>query len=136
MIVSLAYLAFQIRQNTQAMRRAASRDIVRDLNDLGRLFIETPDLIGLYFTANERPQELTVEERFRFESLVRYIFASFEVALEYHRHGLIMNVSIEAYAQGVLQLFEDSVVAEWWEKEGQFSFSQRFRDLVSQRRAA
>ena len=43
-VVSLVYLAFQIRENTRAMRRAASRDIIRDLNELGRMFIEFPDL--------------------------------------------------------------------------------------------
>jgi len=135
-IVSFVYLAVQIRQNTRAMRRAASRDIVRDLNELGRLFIETPDLIDLYLTANEQPQDLTAQERFRFERLVGYVFASFELALEYHGDGLLSGEGIEAYTQSILQLFESSAVKEWWEKEGQSTFSQRFRDLVSERRLA
>jgi hypothetical protein len=135
-IVSFVYLAVQIRQNTRAMRRAASRDIVRDLNEFGRMFIEYPDLGKLYLTALEQPQDLTAEERFRFERLVGYVFASFELALEYHGDGLLSDEGIEAYTQSILQLFERSAVAEWWGKEGQYTFSQRFRDLVSERRAA
>jgi hypothetical protein len=58
------------------------------------------------------------------------------MALDYHRDGLLRDEDCEAYAQGILQLFESSVVAEWWETEGQFYYSQRFRDLVSERVAA
>jgi hypothetical protein len=135
-IVSFAYLAVQIRQNTRAVRRAAVRDITRDLNELGRLFIETPDLIDAYLTANEQPQDLTVQERFRFERLVDYLLASFELALEYHADGLFPDESIEAYVQSVPQLFESPAVAEWWERDGQFTHGHRLRDLVSERRAA
>ena len=99
-IISFIYLAVQIRQNTRAMRRAASRDIIRDPNDLNRFFIQSPDLVELHLTANEHPQELTVEERFRFQRLITYMFASFELALEYHRDGLLGDESIEAYAGG------------------------------------
>jgi hypothetical protein len=135
-VVSLVYLAFKIRQNTRAVRRAAARDILRDLNELGRYFIELPDLDELYLRALERPQELTVAERFRFQRLITYIFSSFQMALEYHTDGLLSDEDYEAYAQGILQLFESSVVMEWWETEGRFVFGQRFRDLVSERGAA
>lgn len=131
-IVSFIYLAFQIRQNTRAMRRAAGRDIVRDLNELGRYFIEFPDLNELYLRALEKPQELTAGERFRFERLITHVFSSFEMALEYHRDGLLSDESIDQYAQAILPLFDNPAVKEWWEKEGQFSFSQRFRGLVSE----
>ncbi len=135
-IVSFIYLAFQIRQNTRTMRRAASRDVVRDLNELGRYFIQFPDLNELYLRALEKPQELTVAERFRFLRLIHYVCSSFEMALEYHRDGLFSDESIDTYAQGILPLFDNPAVKEWWEKEGQFLFSQRFRDLVSEREAA
>ena len=135
-VVSLVYLAVQIRENIRAMRRAATRDITRDLNDLGRFFIEMPDLNELYLKALGQPQELTAAERFRFERLITHTFSSFEMALEYHKDGLLGDETIETYGRAVLQLFESSVVMEWWEKEGQFTFSQRFRDLVSERKAA
>jgi hypothetical protein len=135
-VVSFIYLAYQIRQNTRPMRRAAGREIARDLNELGRYFIELPDLNDLYLRALEKPQELTVGERFRFERLIPHVCSSFEVALEYHRDGLLGDESIDAYAQGILPLFESPAVKEWWEKEGQFTFSQRFKDSISESKAA
>jgi hypothetical protein len=62
-IVSLIYLAVQIRENTQAMRRAATQDIIRSLNEQTRCLVESPDLAALAFRASQRPEELTGEER-------------------------------------------------------------------------
>lgn len=134
-IVSLVYLAFTIRENTRSMRRAAGREITRDLNDLARYFIQMPDLNKLYFRALEKPQELTLAERFRLERLITYIFSSFQSALEYHKDGHIGNELINTYAQGINPLFKQPVVIEWWDKEGQFTFGQEFRDEVLERRS-
>jgi hypothetical protein len=135
-VVSLVYLAFQIRENTRAMRRAATFDIIRDLSEQNRMLITVPDLSELYLKTVEKPQELTAKERLRFSSVVMHSLASFEIALDYHRDGLISDEHIGKYTQVILQLFENPVVMEWWEKEGHLMFSQRLYDLVSERRAA
>jgi hypothetical protein len=131
-IASLIYLAFEIRHNTQAMRRAATQDIIHSLNEMLRFFIESPELAGLYFTASERPEELTAEERFRFQSLLTLAFSNFE----YYRDGLLGDEMIEGYARGIHPLFENPVVVEWWEKEGQSMYSQELDDLVSKQTVA
>jgi hypothetical protein len=135
-IASLIYLAFEIRHNTQAMRRAATQDIIHSLNEMLRFFIESPELAGLYFTASERPEELTAEERFRFQSLLTLAFSNFELALHYYRDGLLGDEMIEGYARGIHPLFENPVVVEWWEKEGQSMYSQELDDLVSKQTVA
>ena len=135
-VVSLVYLAVQVRENIRSMRRAAVRDITRDLNAIGRYFIEMPDLDELFLKALGQPQDLTVAERFRFERLITHQLSSFQMALEYHKDGLLGDETIDTYSQGVLQLFDSPAVMEWWEKEGQFHFDQGFRNLVSERKAA
>jgi hypothetical protein len=135
-IASLIYLAFEIRHNTHVMRRAATQDIIRSLNEMLRFFIESPELASLYFTASERPEELTAEERFRFQSLLTLAFSNFELAIEYYRDGLLSDEGIEVYAQGLRPLFENPIVVEWWEEEGQGMYSQELNDLVSKQTAA
>lgn len=132
-IISITYLAYQIRQNTRALRRSATREIMRDLNELSRLFVESPDLVKLYLTSNQAPQELTVEERFRFQTLLAFIFSNFDLALEYHREGLLSDPSIEVYSGSILALFDNSLVGEWWQEQGRSMYSQELRDLVSGR---
>jgi hypothetical protein len=133
-IVSLIYLAFKIHENTRLMRRAAERDITRNLNDLARYFIEMPDLTELYFRSLEQPQELTPSERFRLERLFAYIFGNFQSTLEYHKDGHLGDGAIDKYTQGIQPLFEQPIVGEWWEKEGKFTFGSKFRDHVLKRR--
>jgi hypothetical protein len=135
-IASLIYLAFEIRQNTRAMRRAATQDIHRSLNDQTRCLVESPDLAALYFRASQRPEELTGEERFRFQFLLAYVFSNFELAIEYYREGLLSDDMIEGYVKGIRPLFENPIVAEWWEAEGQGQFSPELRDLVAKQPAA
>jgi hypothetical protein len=135
-IVSLIYLAVQIRENTRAMRRAATQDIHRSLNDQTRCLVESPDLAALYFRASQRPEELTGEERFRFQFLLTYVLSNFELAIEYYREGLLSDDMIEGFVQGLRPLFENPLVVEWWEAEGQGTFSPELRDLLSKQPAA
>ena len=134
-VVSLIYLAFQIRGNTRATRREATRDMIRDLNEQNRMLITIPDLGELYLKTLDKPQELTAGERLRFQSVITYSLASFEMALDYYKDGLLKDAQIKKYTERMLQLFENPIVMEWWEKEGQFIFSQTLSDLVSERRA-
>jgi hypothetical protein len=135
-IVSLIYLAVQIRENTRAMRRAATQDIHRSLNDQARCFVESPDLAALLIRASQRPGELTGEERFRFQMPLTYVFSNFEMAIEYHREGLLGDDMIEGYVRGIHPLFENPLVLEWWEAEGQGTFSPELREPLSKQPAA
>ena len=135
-IASLIYLAFEIRQNTRAMRRAATQDIHRSLNDQARCLVESPDLAALAFRASQRPEELTGEERFRFQMLLTYLFSNFELAMEYYREGLLGDDIIEGWMKGIRPLFEHPLVVEWWEAEGQGTFSPELRDLLYKQAAA
>ena len=130
MIASPIYLAFEIRQNTRAMRRAATQDIHRSLNEQARCLVESPDLAALAFRASQRPEELTGEERYRFQMLLTYLFSNFELAIEYYREGLLGDNMIEGWMKGIRPLFENPLVVEWWEAEGQGTFSPELRDLL------
>jgi len=129
-VASVLYLGYQIRQNTRAMRRTVARDIVRDLNEMGRFFIEMPDLITIYFKANDQPDELSPADQFRFQILVMRVMSNFDLAIGCHKDGLIGDQSVETYAQSVRQLFKSGVVKAWWRREGHALYSAELRDLV------
>ena len=90
----------------------------------------------MYFRASHRPEELTGEERFRFQFLLTYVLSNFELAVEYYRERLLGDDMMEGYAQGLRLLFENPLVAEWWEAEGQGIFTPELRDLLSKQPAA
>ena len=132
-IVSLIYLAFSIRENTRSMRRSAGRELLRDMNDLSRYFIQNPDLTELYLKSIENPQDLSSAERFRIERLINFVFTSFQSALDYYNDKLIDNEDVNTYAQAIRPLFDQPVVAEWWETQGQFTLGKDFREIVFKR---
>jgi hypothetical protein len=68
--------------------------------------------------------------------LVAYLFSNFELAVDYYREGLLGDGMIDSYVQGLHPLFENPLVAEWWEAEGQGTFSPDLRDLLSKQPAA
>jgi hypothetical protein len=135
-VISLVYLGYQIRQNTRAMRRTVAREITRDLNELGRYFIEMPDLIDVYFKANDQPKELNAAEQFRFQILVMTVISNFDLAIGYHKDGLIGEASIDTYAQSIHQLFRSPIVEEWWHKEGHVMYSAELCKFVEKGLAA
>ena len=92
--------------------------------------------LALFFRASQRPEELTGEERYRFHTLVAYLFSNFELAVEYYREGLLADDMIEGWMKGIRPLFENPLVVEWWEAEGQGTFSPELRDLLYKQAAA
>jgi hypothetical protein len=68
--------------------------------------------------------------------LLTYALGSFELAIEYYREGLLGDDMIESYVQGIRPLFENPLVVEWWEAEGQGTFSPELRELLSKQPVA
>jgi hypothetical protein len=67
-----------------------------------------------------------------FYALMSYVLSQFEVALTYHRDGLLADEGIETYTQSVAGLFDNPAVVEWWESEGKIRYSQELRQRISQ----
>ena len=130
-ITSVIYLGYQIRQNTRAIKRSISREIVHDLNEFGRFFIEMPDIIEIYLASNEKPETLTPSEQFRLQILMTNLFSNFDLALDYHKDGLMDEVSINTYAQNLAQLISNPVIREWWQDNGERLYSEDLRNLVA-----
>ena len=130
-ITSVIYLGYQIRQNTRAIKRSISRELVYDLNEFGRFFIEMPDIIEIFLASNEKPETLTPSEQFRLQILMTNLFSNFDLALDYHKDGLFDEASINAYAQNLAQLISNPVIREWWQENGERLYSEDLRNLVA-----
>ena len=130
-ITSVLYLGYQIRQNTRAIKRSITREIVHDLNEFGKFFIEMPDIIEIYLASNENPENLTPGEQFRLQILMTNLFSNFDLALDYYEDGLIDEDSINAYAQNLAQLIINPVIKAWWQTNGEKLYSEELRNLVT-----
>jgi hypothetical protein len=88
-------------------------------------------LAQLYLKMNEQPQQLSELDHFRYQLLLMNILSNFELAIDYHRDGLLNNQGLETYSQSISSLFDNPVVVEWWQSKGQELYSPELRQLVS-----
>src|SRR5262245_8258333 len=65
-VLSLIYLAIQIRRNTEALQLSASESISRSVVDFNRIPIESDEMNEIYLRGASDPSSLTRGERNRF----------------------------------------------------------------------
>lgn len=82
-VITLAYLALQIRQNTQAMRNAATRAIIEDSNGWRANVLQNSEVAELYQKGMLDPDSMDRAERFRFRMLIDSLFDSWQYVFQY-----------------------------------------------------
>ena len=130
-ILSLIYLAVQIRQNTRATRASTYQSVVMHGGAMLRTIMESPDLAELVVKATWSEEELTAGETMRFASFASSVFRYFD-SLHYHaRSGTIEQgqwVGFDAFLREVL---ESKRLVEWWE-EHKHVFDAEFISYVDE----
>ena len=96
-VMSLLLVAFEIRQNTNALAAQA----VFELNQAGRdnLFMQVSDreLAGMLAKAESDPNSLTAEERYIYRIWVFSRINLFESAWKHHTRGIISDDDMEGW---------------------------------------
>ena len=77
-VISLAYVAAQVRQNTNALRRTASADAVAAIRDWNRDLAVNSELNRVYRNGVEGFDSLTADDRAQFGVIVFNLFKTFE----------------------------------------------------------
>lgn len=77
-IVTLAYVAIQIRESTRASRSAAVTDATSAVQAWYQELGTNPAAARLFLNGMARPDELSVEDQFQFLMLVHSVFLGFQ----------------------------------------------------------
>ncbi len=75
-IVSLVYLAIQIRRNTRVVRSSAQQEILRDMQGFISLVVSDSDTANFYELSLSDSRDLSRAERLRFSLLLTRFFYS------------------------------------------------------------
>jgi hypothetical protein len=86
-LASLIFIAFQLRQNTQAMRATASQANSANFHANIAPIAQNREVAGIWFKGLARYEELSNEDRARFILLVHGCFRFFEASRVQWRHG-------------------------------------------------
>lgn len=121
-VVSLVYLAIQVRQNTNAVRAETAREVVASIRAVNTTVASDPELFRLFSTMTENPDQLSPEERGRVTHL---LFNHYRAIEEAHLQYTKGNLDEEIWA-GWSRTFYDYINSPGWRR-----YWELRRDLFS-----
>jgi hypothetical protein len=130
-VVTLIYLALQIRQNTNAVLSNTQQSLFDNWADLSNRILEHPSvpLPQLMLKARDNREELDSEETLRFESLATRIFGMYETTFYHQQQGLLDEKFWRVYDS----YYRDNLVGEgfqeFWRSHRSW-FHEDFRKYV------
>jgi len=128
-VVSLAYLAIQVRHNTRAMRRSSSSDAVASFRDFLGQIAHDPDTARIFRKGLESLDSLNEEDLARCWVLLYIMFKTFDDLHYQHRLGLMdpeVWKSYEFFAKGYLT---GPGARQYW-RERRSAFTRPFQEWV------
>jgi hypothetical protein len=128
-VISLVYLATQIRQNTRAVRSSAHQGIVQTLDRLMLTLANSPDLAHIWTKAHADESSLSPEEEIRLWAFINRVFGTWENIFFQRKQGLVDEEMWETYGTGFIRLATTPPYQRFWQAE-RGSFIPAFRKHV------
>ncbi len=133
-ILTLGYLAVQIRQNTRTVRGSTQIEIVTAQSSFSRLVTQDQDIARIIRVGTLDLDQLDPDEQARFAGLMAHMFANFEAAYLQHEQGLLDDDHWEGWQPSLEWWTSLPGVVEWFRRRGSIDpFSTRFREFLRQR---
>lgn len=114
-VVTLAYLATQIRQGTAQSKRAFHRATVNELGRTLQSLASSADLAGVYVRGLRDYDGLTIEEKARFSAFMMHLFKLFEELYRVHMSGELDPIDWRGFETAIASIASYPGARSWWE---------------------
>ena len=125
-VVTLVYLALQIRHNTRAVRSSMHQDMIESTLRIAESVSDTEDLGRIVLHADEDYDELTDIERIRFDAYAERVFNNFESVFYSYRNSMIEEDLWESWESSYLTDISRASMRRYWQEER----PQHLRDFM------
>lgn len=129
-VVSLIYLAVQIRQNTNSVRAQAELGMNTRFADWHGRVNDHPDLSRIWDTATEDSENMSDEDIRRYRWLIAELFLIYEGWFQLYLRSGISDSSWNTKMDALKVLLDHPVISEWWESR-MTPLSDEFRDHLN-----
>jgi hypothetical protein len=131
-VMTLVYLAVQIRQNTKTVRASTYQAILDSARSDTELILTHPHLERVYRVGRRNFEELTEEERPLFRMLVAQLLLSSESLFLQHQQGAIDGDFWQRRQLTLRGVLSQPGVRQWWAARGtpREYYDPGFRELV------
>ena len=128
-VVTLAYLALQIRQNTHATKAASFHAVSDSMNHVNVAVAQDDELARIWVDRCEDRAALAPASRHRFDMLLLSYFHVFETVHYQAKVGAGDPVLVAAEEKSLRALLSTPGVQSWW-RENPYAFGPEFRRHV------
>ncbi len=133
-VVTLVYLAVQVRQNTRAVDTASRQEIVAGFRSHNRLYLE-PGASNAFTAGMRRYPDLPQEQLNLYTAIQTDHALFFQGAFALHEAGTLEDETYEAYLAYFCASIATPGGARWWSEIGPI-FTRRMAEAVDRRVAA
>jgi len=130
-VVSLVYLARQMIQNTQSVRAASFNSMVQNSIRLLEHSFRDSEFAAFLAKAEREPEELTPEEKVRWDSYMTAVYRHFGNLQFSHRVGTLDHQMWEAYQATLKEHLRTPSWAAWFQAN-RHVFSSSLGDQVDE----
>ncbi len=129
-LVTLVYLAAQIRQNSRFVRAATYHSTSRARNEFNFAVATTPELSALLVRARDDSTSFDAEERQRFNSLMWGFWNLFEDSFFQRANGLLTRESWQSARWAMAEMLSSPAIRDWVQRNGS-GFTPAFREEIA-----
>ena len=128
-VLSLLYLAVQIRQNTRSVRSGNSLSFAQLSHSVSSLLVGDERVARIYRMGLEDSAQLNEDQRVQFDALMIAFFRNTQSVFHQRRQSLFDDEEWSAFSRNILWTFRQPGVAQWWESR-RVMFSDSFRRFL------
>ena len=128
-VVTLIYLAIQVRQNTIALRSTATQSAHDQLTTLYDLIAGDPDLGEIFFRALERPDTLNNAETARYYALMMSVHFKLQNAYWQTRANVYDKGVLDSWLKANRQISGKPGYKRFWEGR-RYLYTPEFIELI------
>ena len=133
-VVSLVYLAREVRSNARATRLESMRSLSDAINQYFKTCAEDADLAELWFRGIHDFQSMKGASLMRFSSLMDYLFRIYEDMYYQHHEGQL-DPRVWGGFEAIMRDFNAYPgIQAWWRSRSHW-FSDQFRQFIAERQA-
>jgi hypothetical protein len=130
-VVTLVYLATQIRQNTRVARIATLQQWVTSAAIANTAISQSSDFSRIYRAGMEDPKSLEPHERTQFNSYLFQLFNTYESLFFQAEQGAIDQIFFEAKMETMRSNLASPGARAWWDTFATGNLDPRFREFVA-----
>ena len=132
-MLTLIYLAVQVRQNTAQQKREETVSIQRGQNQVVSQ-LRDPAMVRAYVRAADGETPATVADRSRAIIWVIQYLNHFQIVYDLHHDGTLDEERYQLWESFAISMVASRGIREWWDAEsGKLAFMPKVRALIDQK---